>query len=78
MEGNDREQEEGYKTNDADSVGITQRGVMELFEQIEEMKSQEKTKHYSVFESFLQIYNEKVFDLLNPASVGGLTALRKT
>jgi dephospho-CoA kinase len=44
MEGNDREQEEGYKTNDADSVGITQRGVMELFEQIEEMKSQEKTR----------------------------------
>jgi len=39
MEGNDREQEEGFKTNDADSVGITQRGVMELFEQIEEMKS---------------------------------------
>jgi epoxyqueuosine reductase QueG len=30
-----------------------------------------------VFCSFLQIYNEKVFDLLNPSSVGGLTALRK-
>lgn len=26
----------------------------------------------------MQIYNEKVFDLLNPSSVGGLTALRKT
>ena len=30
-----------------------------------------------MFCSFLQIYNEKVFDLLNPSSVTGLTALRK-
>ena len=51
---------------------------MELFEQIERVRSEEKTKHVSVFCSFLQIYNEKVFDLLNPSSVGGLTALRKT
>ena len=78
MEGNDREYDDAHKTNDSNSVGITQRGVMELFEQIDEMKAQDKTKHYSVFASFLQIYNEKVFDLLNPASVGGLTALRKT
>jgi len=42
------------------------------------MKESEKTKHISVFCSYLQIYNEKVFDLLNPASVSGLTALRRT
>lgn len=41
-------------------------------------KQADNTKHYSVFASFLQIYNEKVFDLLNPSSVGGITALRKT
>jgi hypothetical protein len=51
---------------------------MELFEQIEKTKAEEPTRHISVFCSFLQIYNEKVFDLLNPSSVGGLGALRKT
>lgn len=51
---------------------------MELFEQIEAVREAEKTKHVSVFCSFLQIYNEKVFDLLNPSSVNGITALRKT
>lgn len=33
------------------------------------MKSMETGRHYSVFVSFLQIYNEKVFDLLNPQIV---------
>ena len=51
---------------------------MELFEQIEIMRNENKNQHFSVFCSFLQIYNEKVFDLLNPSSGGGLTALRKT
>lgn len=49
---------------------------MELFEQIEQARQNNKNQHFSVFCSFLQIYNEKVFDLLNPSSVGGLTALR--
>ena len=48
------------------AVGITQRGIHQMFERIEEMKAQEPTRHFSVFVSFLQIYNEKVFDLLNP------------
>lgn len=79
MEGNERENRGGVQSeaNDIEAIGITQRGVMELFEQIEQAREQEKTKHVSVFCSFLQIYNEKVFDLLNPSSVGGLTALRK-
>jgi len=34
---------------------------------------EEKTRHVNVFASFLQIYNEKVFDLLNPSSLSGLT-----
>jgi hypothetical protein len=31
-------------------------------------------KHYSVFCSFLQIYNEKVFDLLNSSSISNLSS----
>ena len=77
MEGNEREVPENY-TGDV-YQGITQRGVMELFEQIESVRQEAgENRHISVFASFLQIYNEKVFDLLNPTSVTGLTALRKT
>lgn len=47
--------------------GITQRSIKELFTKIEETKAnQGNMKHFSVFVSYLQIYNEKVFDLLNP------------
>lgn len=49
-------------------LGLTQRGVRELFQKIEDIKNSHKnTKHFSVFVSYLQIYNEKVFDLLNPS-----------
>lgn len=67
---------EGYLNNAApgedtpfEYIGITQRAVQELFGRIDEMKSMDPHRHYSVFVSFLQIYNEKVFDLLN-ASTG--------
>ena len=36
------------------------------------MKAVEPNRIYSVFVSFLQIYNEKVFDLLNPQIVQGV------
>jgi hypothetical protein len=50
--------------------GLTQRGVKELFQRIEDIKGHKSnTRHFSVFVSYLQIYNEKVFDLLNPNSV---------
>lgn len=54
------------RSGDDETIGITQRGIKQLFSRIEEMKQAEPTRHYSVFVSFLQIYNEKVFDLLNP------------
>lgn len=69
---------EGYKYQDAkdneragrpivntDSMdcGITIRAIKEAFQQAEAMK---KEKHVTISCSFLQIYNEKVFDLLNP------------
>ena len=58
--------------DDNEDVGITQRGIKQLFSRIEEMKQAEPTRHYNVFVSFLQIYNEKVFDLLNPQIVQGV------
>ena len=57
--------------NDED-IGITQRGIQHLFARIAQMKAHEPNRHYSVFVSFLQIYNEKVFDLLNPQIVQGV------
>ena len=59
--------------------GLTQRAVADLFKQVKRVrettphqstgiKGTSSTKHVNVFCSFLQIYNEKVFDLLNPES----------
>lgn len=42
--------------------GLTVRAINEIFEQAEATK---KTKTVNIYASFLQIYNEKVFDLLN-------------
>lgn len=44
--------------------GITIRAIREIFKQAEELK---KEKHITISCSFLQIYNEKVYDLLNAA-----------
>lgn len=49
---------------DNDNIGITQRAVRELFQQVKH-KKEKHGKHISVYVSFLQIYSEKVFDLLN-------------
>jgi len=46
--------------------GITLRAIRELFKQAEGYK---KEKHITISCSFLQIYNEKVFDLLNAAQL---------
>lgn len=42
--------------------GITVRAIRDAFKRVEAAK---KEKHISISCSFLQIYNEKVFDLLN-------------
>lgn len=70
MEGGDVRQGPSQNKNNED-IGIAQRSVFNLFERIEEMKRNDQTRIYSVFVSFLQIYNEKVFDLLNPQALGG-------
>lgn len=57
---------EGAESRGGDQ-GITQRGIRELFQRIDEVRAQaNNTRHINVFVSYLQIYNEKVFDLLNP------------
>jgi hypothetical protein len=61
---------EGAESKNGGDVGITQSSVNELWRRVEEQKKIEPTRHFSVFVSFLQIYNEKVFDLLNPNSSG--------
>ncbi len=53
---------------DQDKMGITQRAVTDLFKEIRRVKESEG-KHINVFCSFLQIYNERVYDLLNQNSL---------
>ena len=68
MEGYKREERKGEeragKVSTANSVdvGLTARAIEEIFEQAESAK---RTKTVNIYCSFLQIYNEKVFDLLN-------------
>ena len=52
------------EAQDYDMVGITQRAIHELFRQVDDMKAK-TNNHMRIYCSFLQIYNEKVFDLLN-------------
>lgn len=63
--------------SDKQDQGITQRGVKELFSRLTEQKVKEQTRQTSVFVSFLQIYNEKVFDLLNPNTTASVAPLKK-
>lgn len=55
-------------------MGITQRSIFELYGQLGELRKTERTsgRHYQVFCSYLQIYNEKVFDLLNQGSLNAM------
>lgn len=46
--------------------GLTVRAIREMFDQAEASK---RTKTVNIYASFLQIYNEKVFDLLNAQSL---------
>jgi kinesin family protein 4/21/27 len=46
--------------------GISVRAIKEVFRQVEETR---KVKHIDISCSFLQIYNEKVFDLLNTSKI---------
>lgn len=68
MEGYKREEKKGEEragkvsTANVAEVGLTVRAIEEIFAQAESAK---RAKTVNIYCSFLQIYNEKVFDLLN-------------
>ena len=53
---------------DFGDAGLTVRAIHEIFDQAEDSK---KNKTVNIYCSFLQIYNEKVFDLLNSKNLKG-------
>lgn len=53
---------------DDDNVGISIRAIREVFDQAKQLTTN-RTKTIKVYCSFLQIYNEKIFDLLNLANI---------
>jgi len=55
-------------SQDIEKMGLTQRAVNDLFREIKRVK-EEEGKHINIFCSFLQIYNERVYDLLNETSL---------
>lgn len=61
-------------SHSSENIGITQRCIYELYSQLAELRKTERSsgRHYQVFCSFLQIYNEKVFDLLNQSTLNML------
>lgn len=52
----------------ADQLGIVPRALKDLFAKVDAFGSNSEDEHLCVKISFLQIYQEKVFDLLNSAS----------
>lgn len=70
MSQNDFNKKSVKAAHTSENIGISQRCIYELYTQLAELKKTERTsgRHYQVFCSFLQIYNEKVFDLLNTGS----------
>lgn len=57
--------------NDEKCYGVSFRSITELFNQLRAKKEANKNFHYNVYCSFLQIYNEKIYDLLNANSLQG-------
>ncbi len=52
--------------------GIIPQVTRSLFDKINKLRS---TRSYTVSVSFLQIYSEKIYDLLNPSSLNNKTLL---
>lgn len=69
MGGNAADQHQNVRSPNREEarIGISQKAIMDLFKQVKRTQEQQG-KIINVFCSFLQIYNERVFDLLNPES----------
>lgn len=66
LDGYDYSKGDPLPPRDPRGAGVIPRVVNELFNKISE-RSTERT--YSVYVSYMQIYNERIYDLLNPANV---------
>lgn len=53
--------------NDA-SLGIVPRCIVDLFDKLESRAQEETDFTYEIAVSFLELYNEELIDLLNPAT----------
>ena len=54
-----------YDNTQEENLGVIPRSINYLFDKLESDEVKKKRK-YTVYCSFLQIYNEKIYDLLNP------------
>ena len=74
MEGYKYEERKGeeragkVQMNNIGEVGLTVRAINEIFTQAEAAK---RTRTVNIYVSFLQIYNERVYDLLNAQGLKG-------
>lgn len=53
-------------TQETEKIGIVPRAIKALFEEI---KNSPETIEYTVYCTYLQVYQEKIYDLLNPAQL---------
>lgn len=74
MEGgiNDRE---GEIYEEGKHIGIIPRSIVYLFEKIMQEKNKGKRK-YNTYISYLQLYNERIYDLLNPSNFATTAGLK--
>lgn len=51
-------------TSDTDDLGIIPRGIQKVFELLKKSVNSENEPSYTIHLSFIQIYNEKIYDCL--------------
>lgn len=59
-------------SEDGADKGIIPLTCLELFQRVESKSAQDSTLNFTVEVSYIEIYNEKVRDLLNPKNTGNL------